>query len=96
LEGSTVSQLILVVAMAVVWFVPTFIALSDLERRQHVRRVLVWKWRVILCIPVAGAPLYFRRGRAELDRDLAERAARERRTRSSPGVKPRRKRHRRG
>ena len=61
----------LVIAMAAVWWVPTFIGLSDLQRRTGVRRVLVWKWTAVLCIPVLGALVYFRRGRDELDRDVS-------------------------
>ena len=66
-------DLLLVLVMAVVWWVPTFLGLADLQRRSGVRRVLVWKWIGILCIPVAGALLYARRGKAELDADVASR-----------------------
>lgn len=54
--------------MAVLWWGPTFMGLSDLQRRRGLRRVLVWKWTAVLCIPVAGALLYIKKGRYELDR----------------------------
>ena len=56
-----------VVLMAVLWWVPTFIGLTDLQGRRAVPRFLVWKWTAILCVPVAGAILYRTRGRRELD-----------------------------
>jgi hypothetical protein len=68
------SDYLIVVVMAVVWWVPTFLGLTDLQRREGVRRVLVWKWTGILCIPVLGAYLYMRRGKAELDADAESRA----------------------
>ncbi|MBA2425735.1 MAG: hypothetical protein H0V60_01480 [Actinobacteria bacterium] len=68
-----VLELVLVCAMAVLWWVPAFKALTDLQAREGVRRVLVWKWTAILCVPVAGALLYQRRGRQELDRSVEPR-----------------------
>jgi hypothetical protein len=68
------SDLLIVLVMAAVWWVPTFLGLTDLQRRTGVRRVLVWKWIGILCIPVLGAYLYARRGKAELDADAESRA----------------------
>jgi hypothetical protein len=68
------SELLIVIVMAVVWWVPTFLGLADIQRRASVRRVLVWKWTVILCIPILGAFLYSRRGKAELDADVRSRA----------------------
>ncbi len=56
-----------VVAMAALWWMPTFIGLTDLQGRSAVPRVLVWKWTAILCVPVAGAVLYRTVGRRELD-----------------------------
>ena len=67
------SEVLIVLVMATVWWVPTFLGLADLQRRTGVRRVLVWKWTAILCIPIAGALLYARRGKAELDADVASR-----------------------
>lgn len=67
------SELLIVLVMATLWWVPTFLGLTDLQRRTGVRRVLVWKWTAILCIPFAGAFLYARRGKAELDADVASR-----------------------
>ncbi|MDQ3771481.1 MAG: hypothetical protein M3343_05255 [Actinomycetota bacterium] len=71
------NDFLLVVAMAAVWWVPTFVCLSDLQRRsgavshgppdKRVRRVVVWKWTAVLCAPVVGALLYWTRGRRELD-----------------------------
>lgn len=68
------NEFALVAVLAAVWWVPTFICISDVNRRIGVRRVQVWKWWAILLIPVAGWILYWRRGRSELDRD-AERVA---------------------
>ena len=72
------SESLAVVLMAAVWWVPTFVFASDLQRRHGVRRVLVWKWWAILLVPVAGWILYWRKARAQLDRD-AEQVARARR-----------------
>ncbi|MBW3602384.1 MAG: hypothetical protein KY434_06775 [Actinobacteria bacterium] len=58
---------LLVALLAAVWWIPTFVCLSDLQRREGVRRVLVWKWTAVLCVPVAGAALYWTRGRRGLD-----------------------------
>jgi hypothetical protein len=64
----TLTELLVVAAMAVVWWVPTFVAITDLQKREEgVPRPLVWKWYALLCVPVAGAALYRRRGRLELD-----------------------------
>jgi hypothetical protein len=62
-----VTEAIAVVAMAVLWWAPTFMGLTDLQGRRALPRVLVWKWTAILCVPVAGAILYRTRGRRELD-----------------------------
>jgi hypothetical protein len=67
--------MLVVGAMALLWWGPTFMALSDLQRREGLRRGLFWKWSALLCIPVVGAVLYFRRGRSELDA-VAPRTAR--------------------
>ena len=67
------SDLLLVLVLASVWWVPTFLGLADIHRRSGVRRVLVWKWTGILCIPIVGALLYSRRGKAELDADVSSR-----------------------
>ena len=68
------TDLLIVLVMAAVWWVPTFLALTDLQKRTGVRRALVWKWTGILCIPILGAYLYSRRGKAELDADAESRA----------------------
>jgi len=66
-------ELILLAVLAGAWWIPTFLCLHDLQNRQGTRRVLVWKWTAVLCVPVIGAALYLFRGRAELDADLASR-----------------------
>jgi hypothetical protein len=63
------TEALIVLTMAVVWWVPTFMGLADLQRRTRIRRVLVWKWTAILCVPVVGAWLYSRRGKDELAAD---------------------------
>jgi hypothetical protein len=60
-------ELVAVGLMAVLWWVPVFVALTDLQSRQGIPRVYVWKWTAILCVPVIGALLYRDRGRKELD-----------------------------
>lgn len=70
------NDLPIVLVMAVVWWVPTFLGIADLQRRTGVRRVLIWKWTAILCVPIAGALLYARRGKRELDADLKSRTRR--------------------
>ena len=56
-----------VVISAAVWWIPTFLGLSDLQRRAGLPRPVVWKWTAILVVPVIGAVLYFWRGRQSLD-----------------------------
>jgi hypothetical protein len=63
------NEFLLVVVMAAVWWGPTFICLSDLQRRRGVRRVLVWKWMALLCVPVGGALFYWTKGKKELEED---------------------------
>lgn len=63
------SELLLVAVMAAGWWIPTFIALAELQRRDDVRRPLIWKWSARQVLPVVGYLWYFRRGRAELDAD---------------------------
>jgi hypothetical protein len=62
-----VTELLVVVAMAVLWWGPTFKGLTDLQRREGLPRALHWKWAAVLCIPVVGALIYYRVGRKELD-----------------------------
>jgi hypothetical protein len=62
-----VADPLLVAFLAAVWWIPTFVCLSDLQRREGVRRVLVWKWTAVLCVPTLGAVLYWSRGRRQLD-----------------------------
>ena len=66
-------ELAILAALAGAWWIPTFLCLHDLQNREGVRRVLVWKWAAILCVPVLGAALYWWRGRPELDADAAAR-----------------------
>ena len=54
-------------AMAVVWWTPTFLSLSDLQARSNIPRVFVWKWTAIVCVPIAGPLLYRTKGHRELD-----------------------------
>lgn len=61
------SETIVVVACAVVWWIPAFIAMSDLQQREGLPRRLVWKWAGVVCVPVVGPPIYFWRGRPALD-----------------------------
>lgn len=64
----TISELAVVAVMAAVWWGPTFVAITDLQKREEgVPRPLVWKWYALLCVPVAGAILYHRRARVELE-----------------------------
>ena len=63
------NEALLVIVMAALWWAPTFMGLTDLQNRHGVRRVLVWKWTLILCIPVFGWWWYNRKGRAEVDAD---------------------------
>lgn len=65
--GDLLWEVVILAGFAVVWWVPTFRSLTDLQRRDRVPRVLVWKWTAVLCVPVLGAWLYEHRGRAELD-----------------------------
>lgn len=64
--GGGVGELLLVAVLTVTWWIPTFVALTDLHNRKGVRRVAVWRWTAVLCIPVVGALLYLRRGRHQL------------------------------
>jgi hypothetical protein len=68
-----VGEVVLVMVLAAVWWVPTFVCINDLQRRQGLRRALVWKWAAVLCVPTVGAAAYWYRGRAELDADIASR-----------------------
>ncbi|MGI8574396.1 MAG: hypothetical protein ACR2MA_03425 [Egibacteraceae bacterium] len=61
------TETLAVLISAAVWWVPTFIAATDLQQRDGLPRHLVWKWSAVLAIPVAGAALYWFRGRPELD-----------------------------
>ncbi|HVL99600.1 MAG TPA: hypothetical protein VM324_09950 [Egibacteraceae bacterium] len=65
----TVESFAVVAGMALVWWIPTFKALTEVLDLQGVRRVLVWKWLALLCVPVVGWVLYFQRGRGELAAD---------------------------
>lgn len=44
-----------------------FMGLADLQRRERLPRPTVWKWTVMLAVPVIGPLLYHRRGRPALD-----------------------------
>ena len=60
-------DLLLLAALAAAWWIPTFTALADLQARERLPRVQVWRWTAVLCVPVAGAAWYFVRGRPQLD-----------------------------
>lgn len=60
-------ETIVVVACAVLWWIPAFIAMSDLQQREGLARRLVWKWAGVIGVPVVGPPIYFWRGRPALD-----------------------------
>ena len=70
----SIENIAVVAVMAAVWWIPTFKALTELLDTHGVRRVLIWKWMGLLCIPVYGWIRYYRRGRAELAADQAEQA----------------------
>lgn len=55
------ADLLVVALLAAVWWIPTFLGLADLQRRDGLPRPLVWKWTAVLCVPVLGALAYFRR-----------------------------------
>ena len=77
LNRLVLDNFLLVVAMAALWWVPTFVCLSDLQRRgvansemphdKRIRRVVLWRWTAVLCVPLVGALLYWTKGRRELD-----------------------------
>lgn len=78
----TISELAVVAVMAAVWWGPTFVAITDLQKREEgVPRPLVWKWYALLCVPVAGAILYHRRARVELEAARISASHGDRRTR---------------
>lgn len=54
-------EALLVLVLAVVWWIPAFMGLADLQRREGLPRPQVWKWTAVLCVPVLGALAYFRR-----------------------------------
>jgi hypothetical protein len=62
-----VTETLAVTAMAALWWIPTFICLADLQRRPGLRRLLVWKWTAILCLPIVGVLAYWARGRSDLE-----------------------------
>jgi hypothetical protein len=68
-----VSDLPVVVVAALVWWIPAFVALTDLQRREGLPRRLLWKWTAVLCVPTIGAGVYWWRGRRELDRPVGGR-----------------------
>lgn len=59
---------LVVLVSALVWWIPTFIGLSDLQNRQGLPRPVVWKWTAVLAVPVVGAGLYWWRGRPGLEK----------------------------
>jgi len=63
-----VNEAVVVIVCAAVWWIPTFMGLSDLQRRERLPRPTVWKWTVMLAVPIIGPLAYYRRGRPALDR----------------------------
>lgn len=55
------------VICAVVWWIPAFVALSDLQRREGLPRPVVWRWMALISVPLVGPLVYFRRGRPALE-----------------------------
>jgi hypothetical protein len=62
-----VNEAVVVIVCAAVWWIPTFMGLADLQRREGLPRPTVWKWTVMLAVPVIGPLAYDRRGRPALD-----------------------------
>ena len=59
------SELLALGLLAGLWWIPTFVGLAELHNRPGLRRVVVWRWTALLCVPVAGAALWFTRGRQQ-------------------------------
>ncbi|CAN5845582.1 hypothetical protein BH23ACT10_BH23ACT10_38290 [soil metagenome] len=70
------SDLLIIAVCAIVWWIPTFLGLTDLQGRQGLPRPTVWKWTAVLAVPVVGAIVYFWRGRATLDAKHTDQGAR--------------------
>lgn len=64
---------LLVIVLAIVWWLPALFAMQQLHAREGDRRVLVWRWTAIIAIPIVGPLLWFRRGRGVLDADPGRR-----------------------
>jgi hypothetical protein len=62
-----VNEAVVVIVCAAVWWIPTFMGLSDLQRRERLPRPTVWRWTVLMAVPVIGPLVYYRRGRPALD-----------------------------
>lgn len=69
------SDLLVAAVMAAVWWIPTFLALNDLQRRTELPRPTRWKWSAVLCVPVIGALAYVRRGPGAASRPAPPRRA---------------------
>jgi hypothetical protein len=63
-----VGEVLVVLVCAAVWWIPTFLGLSDLQRRDRLPRPTVWRWTATLAVPVVGPLIYQRWGRPALDR----------------------------
>ncbi len=59
---------VIVLICAAVWWIPTFLGLSDLQRRERLPRPTVWRWTATLAVPVVGPLAYRMWGRSSLDR----------------------------
>lgn len=62
-------NIVAVVISAAVWWIPTFVGLTDLQARQDLPRPVVWKWTALLAVPAIGPAIYYWRGRPALDGD---------------------------
>ncbi|MGH9243158.1 MAG: hypothetical protein ACRD29_02330 [Acidimicrobiales bacterium] len=63
------TEFVILAVMAVVWWIPTFRAMTDLQgqqRRHAIPRSLAIKAYLLLTVPVVGWIWYWRRGRARV------------------------------
>lgn len=59
----TLPELAVIVVLAVVWWIPTFMAFHDLGQREDLDRGQRLRQGAMLLVPLAG-PLWYRRKRA--------------------------------
>lgn len=68
MDPGAATDVLVVLACAAIWWVPTFLGLADLQRRERLPRPTVWKWGATLAVPVVGPWIYRRWGRPALER----------------------------